>query len=69
MADSKRTCPHCDEEIVLFKCQNCKAPAVRDDDETCTMCEKDFCPDCRNDHDCDGTPDEESEDDAEDDLG
>ncbi len=63
MADTTVTCPCCDEELKLFKCQKCKGPAVRTEEEECSECSKDFCPECINDHDCDGEPEEENDED------
>lgn len=64
MADTTTTCPHCDEEITLFLCKECRVPAVRNEEEVCETCEKSFCPGCRGDHTCEdpGEEDEEDED-------
>lgn len=65
-----RDCPCCDEEIELFICKKCKTPAVRNDEEECSGCAEDFCPDCIDDHDCgDGEDDEVEEHDERDEEG
>lgn len=56
-----RDCPCCDEELELFTCKKCRNPAIRNEEEECSGCNKDFCPDCIDDHDCGGNDEEEEE--------
>lgn len=68
MRDVSVPCPHCAETLEVTRCDKCKSPVIRnDDEEKCSDCEGDFCADHVTDHDCTGEPDESeiSEDDED----
>lgn len=62
MADTTTTCPHCDEEVVIFICKECSKPAIRNEEEVCADCDKSFCTQCHGDHTCESESEEEEED-------